>query len=225
MISSCILISYIWNTFAFKSDFSIGLSTCLYLILYLSVYRLDPYSTSKCSLCKTYRYCSKYILILSFKYRMRTYYRFNKQVSSGSSVYTRLTLSFHSYGHTVIYTCRNLDLQSFLLTYITVSMAVGTFFLGYLAAAATIRTGLYILHSTEETLLCIHYLALTTALCTSFRCSSRFCTASVTFAAGFLEINTDFFFSSKYSFFKAKAYRGLDIGTLHRSVTCPSSVG
>ena len=154
---------------------------------------------------------------------MSGYNYFYQQISSWTTVDTRLSFFTDTDTLSIVDTGRNRYLDFSLSCDISGTTAIRTFVFDYFTGTITIRTGLDILHRSKERLLCKHNFSFTTALGTCFRICSRFCTCTMAGCTLILQNHFNFFLTSKNSLFKCDPYTGTEIGTFHRSVIASSS--
>ena len=89
---------------------------------------------------------------------MTGYLNLDKQISSRSAVYTRLTFFTDPDTLSIVDSGRNIDLNAFSAGCIARAVACGTFITDDFSGSVTIRTGRHAPHRAEHGLLCVRNL-------------------------------------------------------------------
>ena len=100
---------------------------------------------------------------------MTGYLNLDKQISSWSTVYTRLAFFTDTDALAIVDSGRNVDLNAFSAGCIARAVACGTFIANDLSGSVTIRTRCHVSHRTEHGLLCVRNLTGTVTFGACFR--------------------------------------------------------
>ena len=157
--------------------------------------------------------------VLTLENRMVGHINFNEKISSRSSVDTRLALIAYPYALSVINSRRHCHFDLLAAGCIACARTFGALLFDNFTRSAAVRTGLYILNSSEERLRSVDYLTPAAALRACFRRCSRFRACSVTILTWIFQNQIQFFFTSEHRFFKSNSYAFSYIGAFHRSVS------
>ena len=160
---------------------------------------------------------------MSLEYWMRLNSYFNKQITSRSTIDSRLTLVSNSYALSIVNTSWNRYLNSLLRRHITSTTTSATFLLDNLTRTITVRTCCDILHNSKESLLCHHNLTFTITFRTCTLRSSWLSATTVTCRAWVLKNKLYLFLAAECRFFKCNDKGCSDILTLHWTVRTASA--
>ena len=169
MITAHIAVAKGRNTFSLQTDLRIGLGSRFYSVENVSVNGADLHIAAECCLGKRNRCSGENVHILSLEDRMTGYLNLDKQISSRSAVYTRLTFFTDPDALSIVDSGRNVDLNAFSAGCIARAVACGTFIANDLSGSVTIRTRCHVSHRTEHGLLCVRNLTGTVTFGACFR--------------------------------------------------------
>ena len=119
----------------------------------------------------------------------------DKQISSRSAVYTRLTFFTDTDTLPVIDTGGNADLDLFAVIQITGTAASRAFLPDYFSGSVTVGAGRNVLHNAKQRLLRHAHLTAAAALCTRLGTGSGLRPGSVTVGTLILKYHIDLFFT------------------------------
>ena len=149
---------------------------------------------------------------------MASYNHLDENITAWSAIDSRFALSDHTLALAVVDSCRNINCILLAHRHIAGAPALRTLLTNHLTGSITIRTGLHVSNRSEERLLCIDNLPLTTALATGFRTGSGLCAGSVAGVTILFDSQFNFLLRTKYGFLEGYMYAGADICSFCRAI-------